>query len=105
MLTSLICFSFAYCSMLRVLLPAICRHRSVTRVRMVLLSLRLSPPAAAIACVNIADAATFGDRSDLMALEGPDTLLDFQRDCSLQRGQVDRCRDRRIGAVPLTARR
>ena len=89
MLTSLVCFAFAYGSMLRVLLPAACGRRLLVRLRRALLALSDVPAAAAIGCMNIAGDATFGDRN---APEDPDVLQEFQRRCSLQRGQADRRR-------------
>ena len=68
MLTSLVCFTFAYCSMLRVLLPAACGRRLLVRLRRALLALSDVPAAAAIGCMNITGDATFGDRSELTRL-------------------------------------
>jgi hypothetical protein len=97
MLTSVVFFTFAYCSMLCVLLPSLRRHPSVVRVRMVMLSLRPSDlPAAVInACVTIADTTTLCDRNDPAAIDDADELQDFQRRSSHQRVQVYRRRNRR----------
>jgi hypothetical protein len=97
MLTGVVDFIFAYCSMLRVLLPAIYGHRVVARVRMILRSLRLGafPAAAANACVTIAGAFVRGDRNEPTAIDDGDALAEFQRRGSLQSSQADRHRDRR----------
>jgi hypothetical protein len=127
MLTSVAFFAFAYCSMLRVLLPSLRRHPSLVRVRMALLSLRLSglPAAVVNACVTIADTATLCDRNDPAAIDDADALQDFRRS-SQQRVQAYRRRNRQrhrrrmctmdwsavapleavvIPGTPLTARR
>ena len=85
MLTSLVCFTFAYGSMLRVLLRTACGRGSLVRLRRALLALGDFPAAAAIGCTTITGDATFGDRG---APEDPDVLQEFQRGCSLQRGQA-----------------
>lgn len=97
MLPSVVYFAFAYCSMLRVLLPFLRLHPSVGRARLVLLSLRFSSlPAVAInAYVTIADAATPWDRNDPAAIDDADALRVFQRRCSQQR--VLACRRRNTG--------
>ena len=97
MLTSLVCFTFAYGSMLRVLLPAACGRRLLVRLRRALLALSDVPAAAVIGCMTIAGDATFGDRNELTALEDPDALQEFQRRRSLRRGHADR----RSGIGPL----
>ncbi len=70
MLTSLVCFTFAYGSMLRVLLPAACGRRLLVRLRSALLALSDFPAAAAIGCMNITGDATFGDRSEFLPHSG-----------------------------------
>ena len=95
MLTSVVFFTFAYCSMLCVLLPSLRRHRSVVRMGMVLRSLRLSGLPTANAWAMIADTATRRDRNDPAAIDNGDVLQDFERHSTLQRGQTDRRRDRR----------
>ena len=95
MLTSVVFFAFAYCSMLCVLLPSLRRHRSMVRVRMVLRSLRLNGLPTANAWAIIADTATPCDRNDPAAIDDADALQDFERHSALERGQADRRRDRR----------
>jgi hypothetical protein len=95
MLTSVVFFTFAYCSMFRVLLPSLRRHPSVVRVRMVLRSLRLSGLPTANAWVIIADTATPRDRNDPVAIDNDNVVQDFERHSTLQCGQADRRRDRR----------
>ena len=95
MLTNVVSFTFAYCSMLRVLLPSLRRHPSVVRVRVVLRSLRLGGLPTADAWVMIADTATPRDRNDPAAIDNGDVLQDLERHSTLQRGQADRRRDRR----------
>jgi hypothetical protein len=97
MLPSVVYFTFAYCSMLHALLPSLRRHRSVVRVRMVLLSLRLSslPAGAANTCVTIADIATLRDRNDAVGIDDADAVSDFRRRGSQLPVQADRRRNRR----------
>lgn len=97
MFTSVVYLTFAYCSVLRVLLASLGRHWSVARVRVVLRSLRAGclPPASTRACVTIAGIATPRYRNDPAAIDNGDVLQDFERHGALQRGQADRHRDRR----------
>ena len=95
MLTSVVFFTFAYCSMFRVLLPSLRRHPSVVRVRVVMLSLRPGGlPAPVIdMCVTIADTTTLCDPNDPAAIDDADAQQDFRS--SQQRVQVYRRRNRR----------
>jgi hypothetical protein len=93
MLTSVVFFTFAYCSMFRVLLPSLRRHPSMVHVRMVMLSLRPGGLPAAVMCVTIADTTTLCDRNDPAAIGDADAQQDFRS--SQQRVQVYRRRNRR----------